>query len=71
MILKVIDEEDFNLSMALDINYELEYIEVIVKAQNKKRHTVEMKTFKAAQFSEALAYFDRQERFLFGGKEGK
>ena len=30
MILKVRDEQDFNISMNLNINYELEYIELTV-----------------------------------------
>ena len=70
MILKVRDEEDFNLSMKLDIYYDLEYIEVIVKVWNKKAHKTIMKTFNANHFSEALAYYRRQEEFLFGDMEG-
>lgn len=39
MILKVRDEQDFNISMNLNINYELEYIELTVNVWNKKAHT--------------------------------
>ena len=56
MILKVRDEQDFNISMNLNINYELEYIE-------------QTKTFAASRFSEALAYYRQQETFLFGAGE--
>lgn len=69
MILKVRDEGDFNLSMRLNINYDMEYIEVTVYTQNKKAHTAITKMFKADRFSEALRYFEQQEAFLFGEKE--
>ena len=69
MILKVRDEGDFNLSMRLNINYDTEYIEVTVYAQNKKAHTAITKRFKADRFSEALRYFEQEEAFLFGKKE--
>lgn len=45
MILKVRDEQDFNISMNLNINYELEYIELTVNVWNKKAHTQQTKTF--------------------------
>lgn len=70
MILKVRDEQDFNISMNLNINYELEYIELTVSVWNKKAHTRQMKTFSASCFSESLAYYRQQEAFLFGNKEG-
>jgi hypothetical protein len=69
MILKVRDEGDFNLSMMLNINYDMEHIEVTVHVRNKKAHTTVTKTFKADRFSEALRYFEQQESFLFGKKE--
>lgn len=69
MILKVRDEQDFNLSMKLIVNYELEYIEVSVSAWNKKAHTRTMKFFKANEFSDALATYRQQEKFLFGNVE--
>lgn len=69
MILKVRDEGDFNLTMRLNINYDMEYIEVTVYVWNKKAHTTITKTFKADHFSEALRYFEQQEAFLFGKKE--
>lgn len=69
MILKVRDENGFNISMRLNINYDLEYIELSVNIWNKKAHTKQTKTFTASHFSEALAYYRRQEAFLFGNKE--
>lgn len=70
MILAVIDERDRNLSMKLDINYELERIEVVVTVWDKGAHTVDTKRFEASEFAAALAYFRQQEAFLFGKKEG-
>ena len=69
MILKVRDENGFNISMNLNINYELEYIELTVNVWNKKAHTKQTKTFSASRFSEALAYYRQQETFLFGAGE--
>lgn len=69
MILKVRDEQDFNISMNLNINYELEYIELTVNVWNKKAHTQQTKTFTASRLSEALAYYRQQETFLFGAGE--
>ena len=69
MILKARDEGDFNLSMRLNINYDMEYIEITVHVWNKKAHTTIAKTFKADRFSEALRYFEQQEAFLLGKKE--
>lgn len=69
MILKVRDEQDFNISMKLNINYELEYIELTVNVWNKKAHTRQTKTFTANHFAEAIAYYRQQEAFLFGNKE--
>ncbi len=70
MTLKVRDEQEFNLSMNLNINYDLEYIEVTVTSWNKKAHTVVTKQFGAADFPAALAYYRNQEAFLLGKKEG-
>lgn len=69
MILKVRDTEFFNLSLKLIINYELEYIELIVQVKNKLAHTGTMKTFSAGRLSEALAYYSQQEHFFFGKTE--
>ena len=36
MILKVRDEQDFNISMNLNINYELEYIELTTPGRRRR-----------------------------------
>lgn len=64
MILKVNDTEDFNISMNLNIDFDLKYMEVTVTVWNKKNHTQQTKTFPAQEFSAALDYFDLQERFF-------
>ena len=69
MILTVRDERDRNLSMKLDINYELERIEVVVADWDKAAHTVDTKRFEASEFAAARAYFRQQEAFLSGKKE--
>ena len=69
MILKVRDEKDFNISMKLNIEYELEYITVQVSVWNKKAGTQRTQSFNPSRFSEALAYYRQAEAFLFGGEE--
>ncbi len=68
MILTVRDEQNCNLSMKLDIDYELESIEVVVTVWDKGAHTVDTKRFEASEFAAARAYFRQQEAFLFGKK---
>lgn len=70
MQLKVHDTEDFNIALALNISYELKYIELTVCVCNKKAHTTKTKTFAAQNFAEALDYFEQQERFLLGTNGG-
>lgn len=69
MILAVRDEQNCNLSMKLDIDYELERIEVVITVWDKAAHTVDTKRFEASEFATALAYFRQQALFLFGKKE--
>lgn len=64
MTLKVNDTCDFNLSLNLNVNYDLEYIELTVKFWNKKKHTIQTKQFSANDFSQALAYYNQQERMF-------
>ena len=61
MILKVNDNGDFNLSMSLHINYDLEYVEFDVTLHNKRKHTAQLKRFSASEFSEVLHYYKQQE----------
>lgn len=67
MILRVNDTDYANISMTLDVNYELKYINVIVKATNKVTHKATMKVFHANEFDQALAYYAKCEEFLCGG----
>lgn len=64
MILKVNDTHDFNISMHLNINYDLEYIELTVNTWNKANHTTQTKRFAASEFSQALAYYNQQEKMF-------
>ena len=64
MILKVNDNGDFNLSMVLHINYDLEYIECTVTLHNKRKHTAQLRRFPASQFPEALSYYKQQEEMF-------
>lgn len=61
MILKVNDTSDFNLSLRLNINYDLEYIELTVCFHNKKKQTMETKCFPASKFSQALSCYKQYE----------
>lgn len=65
MTLKANDTELFNLSMTLEILYEIEEINICVKLWNKTTHKIMTKFFKAGDFSAALKYYDSQEKFFF------
>lgn len=67
MILKVNDADDFNISMKLEINYDIPYMEILVIVRNKKAHTTKMRQFHCDQLKEALQYFEQTEAFLIGG----
>lgn len=64
MILQVNNTSMFNLSMRLNINYELRYIEVTVSLWNKAKHTTQTKTFPAAEFDKAIDYYNQQEKMF-------
>ena len=69
MMLKVNDTCDFSIALNLNVNYDLEKIELTVTAWNKRKHTTQTKTFPAAEFSQALAYYNQQEKLLGSGAE--
>lgn len=69
MILKVRDEQDFNLTMKQNIDCEKGFIELLVTAWDKKAHTTETRVFSAEKFRDALDYYRQQETFLFGAGE--
>ena len=61
MTLRVNDTPDFNVSLNLNINYDLEYIELTVNTWNKKKHAKQTKQVPASDFSQALAYYKQQQ----------
>lgn len=71
MILKVNDTKNFNVSLKLTIDCDLEYLGLIVCSQDKKMHTTLTKQFPAEDFPQALAYYKQQEDFLLGNKSVK
>lgn len=69
MILKVRDEQDFNLTMKQNIDCEKGVIELLVTAWDKEAHTTETRVFSAEKFRDALGYYRQKETELFGGTE--
>ena len=61
MTLKVNDTPEFNLSLNLNVNYDLEYIELTVNFWNKQKHTTQTKQFPASEFAAALACYKQYE----------
>lgn len=64
MTLKVNDTCEFNLSLVLIVNYDLEYIELTVNLWNKKKQTTKTKQFQAKDFSQALDYYKQLEKMF-------
>lgn len=69
MILKVRDEQDFNLTLNQNINYEKGFIELLVTTWDKEAHTKSTRGFSAEKFRDALDYYHQQEVEVFGDKE--
>ena len=65
MILKVNDNDYFNLSLKIHIDYKSEYIEFLVILNNKINHMQKMDIFKADEFRKALQKFREYEQFIF------
>lgn len=65
MTLKANNTELFNLSMGLEILYDLKQINIYVKLWNKTTNKVKTKFFPAADFDAALKYYNEQEKFFF------
>lgn len=61
MILKGNTNDRFTLTMILNINYDLAYIEVAVCLRDYIKHTAQTKQFPASKFDEALRYYKQQE----------
>ena len=69
MILKVRDEQDFNLTLNQNINYEKGFIWLLVTTWDKEAHTKSTRGFSADKFRDALDYYHQQEVEVFGDKE--
>lgn len=69
MILKVRDEQDFNLTMKQNIDCEKGFIELLVTAWDKVAHTTETRAFSAEKFRDALDYYRQKEVEMFNEAE--
>lgn len=69
MILKVRDEQDFNLTMKQNIDCENGVIELLVTTWNKAAHTTETRVFSAEKFRDALDYYRQKEVEMFNEAE--
>lgn len=65
MTLKQINNDNFKLSIKLDINYELEYIEILVILDNMLNNKRQMRMFHGNEFKEALQQYKQWETFMF------
>ena len=64
MILKVNDNENFNLSLKLNVNYDMGYVEFYVILYNKINNRKQMKVFDANEFDKALKHYEQQEKMF-------
>ena len=65
MILKVNNNDNFNLSLIQHIDYENEYVEFLVKLTNTKNNKIKMNVFHANEFKKALQKYREHEQFIF------
>lgn len=65
MVLRTINNENFKLSIKLDINYKLEYIDILVILDNLQNNKRQMKLFHGNEFKEALNQYKLWENFIF------
>ena len=65
MTLKQINNDNFKLSMKLDINYDLEYIEILVILDNLVNNKRQMRLFHGNKFKEAMSQYKHWETFIF------
>lgn len=64
MVLKTNSNPNFKLELKLDVNYELEYINVLVELMNLKNRRVQLKQFHT-DFKSALEQYRQWEEFVF------
>lgn len=65
MILKTVNNENFTLTLKLDVNYELKYIEILVILDNTINHKRQMKMYHGNEFDKALNQYKLCEQFIF------
>lgn len=63
MILKCNDTKQFNITMNLNINWDLEYMEITASVWNKVAHTMVTKQFAANELDKVNQFFKTQKRF--------
>lgn len=64
MNLKINDNDNFNLSLTMRINYDMGYVEFIVTLYNKINSRKQIKVFDASKFDLALKHYNEQERMF-------
>lgn len=67
MTLKSIDNDSFKLSVKINANLETEkeYIDIIVRLDNKVNGKGQMLLFRADDFKKAMAQYRQWEQFIF------
>lgn len=65
MILKTNNNTNFNLSMKLDINYELKYIDILIIFSNIINNKKQMFVYHGNEFKEALKKYSELEQLIF------
>ena len=66
MRLKVNDTLEFNLTLDLNIDYEAEQIDIIVRFWDKKNHKTDAWGFDGNHLNLALAKYNELEKTYFG-----
>ena len=65
MMLKNCTNDNFSLSIKLDINYDLKYIDILVILDNLQNHKREMQLFHSNEFDKALQQYNYYKNFIF------
>ena len=64
MILKINSNPTFTLTLKLDVNYDLEYVEFLVILDNKTKNRRDMRQFHGDEFKKALKQYKEWEDML-------
>ena len=65
MTIKTKNNDNFTLSMKLDINYDLGYIDILVILFNRGNMKKDMRLFHGNEFDKALQQYKLWEQFIF------